>query len=312
MRDDFDSELADRFEVLDHVPVPDTWSRVQLKVLDHMPNPDTRSPVQFNEEVVTMIDVKTTDPTEPRQKRPMRALVAGLLAAAAVVAIVLVASRQDNDVTPTDEPSPIVPPTTPARALFGKQYERFVPGTYFVDNFDGTPTARVFVTLGAGWTNKGDGWAITNDDIGYITFSRPDAVFLDACHSSDGYYPGPLTTLDGLVTALSEQGGWVDVTSPSDISVDGYAGKAFQRTAPAVFSDCSTAPEFPPFPSWENVDENGGKGWSYYKPGEIETLWVLDVNGTIIIVNTRLLAGHPTSAPAEFAAVLDSIRIDRP
>ena len=27
MRDDFDSVVADRFKVLDDVPVPDTWSR---------------------------------------------------------------------------------------------------------------------------------------------------------------------------------------------------------------------------------------------------------------------------------------------
>ena len=55
---------------------------------------------------------------------------------------------------------------------------------------------------------------------------------------SDGYHPGPVDTVDGLVAALSEQGGWADVTAPSDISIDGYFGKAFQRTAPADMSDC--------------------------------------------------------------------------
>ena len=60
--------------------------------LDHMPVVDTPSPIQYTEEVVTMIDVKTTDPTENRQKRPTWVLVAGILAAAAVViAIVFVA-----------------------------------------------------------------------------------------------------------------------------------------------------------------------------------------------------------------------------
>ena len=77
----------------------------------------------------------------------------------------------------------------------------------------------------------------TEDDIGRITFSRPDEVYLDACHLDDGFHPGPVTTLDGLVAALGEQRGWVDVTAPSDISVDGYPGKTFQRTAP-VLSDC--------------------------------------------------------------------------
>ena len=61
MRDDFDSVVADRFKVLDDVPVPDTWSRVQFKVLDRMP-------VQFTEEDATMIDLETSVPTDDRQQ----------------------------------------------------------------------------------------------------------------------------------------------------------------------------------------------------------------------------------------------------
>ena len=309
MRDDFDSVVADRFKVLDQVPVPDTWSRVQFKVLDHVPNPDTWSPVQFTEEVVTMIDVKTTDPTEPRQKRPMRVVVAGILAvAAAVVAIAFVVIRDADDVTPADEPSTTVTvPPAPPQPLFGTSDVQLTPGTYFVDKVDGTPTTRILVTVGAGWSS--DGWGIYKGD-GYLwmTFSRPDRVFLDACHPSDGFHPGPLTTLDGLVAALSEQGGWVDVTTPTDISIDGYAGKAFQRTSPASFSDCSTSPVR--FPSWEN-DNPDGKGWSYYPPGDTESVVVLDLDGTIIILETRVNAGQPAAAHAEIAAVLNSTRIER-
>lgn len=271
MRDDFDSVVADRFKVLDDVPVPDTWSRV----VDLVPVPDTRSSVPFTEEMGTTIDLETPLPTEPRQKGPTRVLVAGLLAAAAVIAIVLVVSRDNT--TPADRPAPsvTVPPTTPPRALFGTEGERFEPGTYFVDEVDGTPTARIFVTIGAGWEysetvnadarilGKTDVEGSLGDGTGFITFSRPDRVFSDACRWGDGFYPGPVTALDGLVTALSEQGGWADVTAPSDISIDGYPGKTFQRTAPAVFSDCGTGAYRPRLPtqeygvafrSWENED----------------------------------------------------------
>ena len=56
------------------------------------------------------------------------------------------------------------------------------PGTYFVDEVDGTPTARIYVTIGTGWTTQG-AWAdLWKDgalkspvgDVGLITFSRPD------------------------------------------------------------------------------------------------------------------------------------------
>ncbi len=302
-------------------------------VLDPMPGADTSSPVQFTEEVVTMIDVKTTDPTEPRQKRPMRGLVAGILAAAAaVVAIVFVASSDVDVVTPADEPVPL-PPWS--RALLE-------PGTYFVDEVTGKPTARILFTIGAGWhTQRGPG--IGQFDIGQILFSRPYGVFSDACHAGPAADdngidwhggmppdPGPVATVDSLVAALSEQRGWADVTAPSDISVDGYAGKAFQRTVPADISDCETGlygprtrtanwfTKSPRFRSWEGYEQGL---FELYEPGEVETLWVLDIDGTVVVIHTRLLpsvttgaralAGPSAAARADFAAVLDSIRIER-
>ena len=41
----------------------------------------------------------------------------------------------------------------------------------------------------------------------------------------------------------------------------------------------------------------------------METLWVVDVGSTIVILNARALAGEPATALTELAAVLDTIRI---
>jgi hypothetical protein len=307
MRDDFDPVVADRFEVLDDVAVPDTWGRAQLKALHPMHMP-------FTEEEATMLDLETPSPTDEQRRGPIRIVAGVLLAAAAVVAIALVAIRNDDPASPADQPSPTVTalPTEPPRALFGTPDEQFVPGTYYVDEFEGTPTPRVFVDLGDGWANLGDRWSIIAPDLGVITFSRPDRVFVDACHSDEGFHPGPVTTLDGLVSALSEQGGWAEITAPTDITVNGYQGKTFQRTAPATFAGCDTS--FAPFRSWENGPEGGTGnqlGWSYYEPDEVETLRVIDVNGTIIVINTRLKPDHQgAAAVAGLAAVLESIRIE--
>ena len=199
------------------------------------------------------------------------------------------------------------------------------PGTYYVDEVNGTPTPRIFATLDSGWfdLDTRPGWAhIAKGDmpveggIGHMAISNPVAVYSDACHPTDGFYPGSVATVDGVVTALREQqGGWVDVTTPSDISVDGYVGKAFQRTAPAVMSDCTSWDGSPrssnvaAFPSWESAEGiNDG-----YAPGTVETLWVLDLDGTVIVITTELWPGPSAPAHADFAdAVLDSIRIDRP
>ena len=53
-------------------------------------------------------------------------------------------------------------------------------------------------------------------------------------------------------------------------------------------------------------------GGSYYEPGQIETLLVLDIDGTVVVINANLWAGSSAADRAEFAAVLDSIRIAPP
>ena len=125
-------------------------------------------------------------------------------------------------------------------------------------------------------------------------------MYSDACHPTDGFYPGPVDTVDGFVTALREQQGWAEVTAPSDISVDGYVGKAFQRTAPADMSDCTTEDGWDmSFPGCDGIQAAGrthlrvetstdGVG---YAPGQIETLWVLDIDGTVVVISTAPLAG---------------------
>jgi hypothetical protein len=280
---------------------------------------------------VTLVE-KEPAPSEPSSGRRWAILIAAAAAIVLLVAVVVI--RDVDDGAPADQPSPTVtvPPTTPPRALFGSpQGEALVQGTYFVDEVDGIPTPRIFVTIGDGW------WKLTNvqglvkqwpnanrprRDVGFIHFSRPDRVFSDACHWHGGYYSRPVTTLNALVAALSKQRGWVDVTAPSDISVDGYPGKTFQRTAPApaVLSDCPTmvfgarswpepgAGTWPAFRSWDSESNIGG---FVYEPGETETLVVLDIDGTVVVINTRMIAGSSAAERAEFAAVLDSIRIDR-
>ena len=46
--------------------------------------------------------------------------------------------------------------------------------------------------------------------------------------------------------------------------------------------------------------------------GQIETLWVVDLDGTVVVIATELWPGPTAAAHPDFAdAVLDSIRIER-
>jgi hypothetical protein len=131
----------------------------------------------------------------------------------------------------------------------------------------------------------------------------------------------PRHSVDGFVTALMEQQGWAEVTEPSAISVDGYVGKAFQRTDRAVMSDCTTVNTADAtFESWETADGGsvGSAGMPAHlghidTPGQIESLWVLDIDGTVVVISTAPWPGQSGTAGPGFAyPVLDSIRIERP
>ena len=309
-----DRELVERLAAIDATPRASWVAELRADLDAAWETGDAGYLVSLRTTTLTLVDHEPT-PSEPSSGR--RWLILIVAAAAIVVAIAFVAAR-DHDTAPADQPSPTVtvPPTTP-RALSATAGERLLPGTYYVDEIDdGTPTpARIFVTD----RRRMDGETYhppehpspdprqartarrREDAIGFITFSRPNRVYVDACHGADGFHPGPVTTLDGLTAALYEQGGWADVTAPSDITIDGHPGKMFQRTAPAVLSDCNKGsnrlsgqdangpiPGGPALRSWLNEDDSN-LGWAAYEPGQFESLVILDIDGTVVVINANLL-----------------------
>ncbi len=254
---------------------------------------------------------RDSEPDREHRKGPKRVVLAGLLAAAAVVAIALVAIRNDDPASPADQPSPTVTvaPTVPPRALFGTPGGQFVPGTYYRRRGRRNHRHRGSSSLSA---LAGPTSATTGRSMDRISVSSPSADPTECSQTpatpSEGYHPGPVTTLDGLVAALSEQGGWANVTTPSDITVDGYAGKEFQRTAPAEFTDCDTGNAR--FPSWGN---GAGRPWTgrttnppRSRPCGSSTSTARSSSSTRDSPDTR-----DPNAVAGLAAVLDSIRIEQ-
>jgi hypothetical protein len=320
-----DRGLVERLAAIDATPRASWVAELRADLDAAWETGDVGYPDSLRPTTLALVDHEPT-PSEPSSSRRWPTLIA--VAAAAVVAIVLVVIRND-EATPADQPSPTatVPPTLPPRALSDSS-GWLLPGTYFVDEVEKTPTPRILFTIGTGYRN--DGGRVT-DNLFDFRFSRPGAVFSNACHWEDGYHPGPLTTVDALVAALSEQGGWAEVTAPSNVVIDGYAGTAFQRTAPADITNCDTyffgRQLQPLFASWQLeagdwAPASGNLAGFAYGPGHIESLVVLDIDGTIVVISSRpipysLSEPEPSltltsgAVSAEFAAVLDSIRIER-
>ncbi len=108
MRDDFDALIADRFAVLVHVPVPDTWSRVQSKLVVPTPAP-------FTDAEPTMIDLEApTRSGDHRKRRTLIGALVGVAAAASLIGALVVVSRRDDPdrLPPVDSTPPSVPVTT--------------------------------------------------------------------------------------------------------------------------------------------------------------------------------------------------------
>ena len=270
-------------------------------VLDNRPGADTRSPVQFPEEVVTMIDVKTTGPAEPGPKRPMRVVVAGILAAAAaVVAIAFVVIRDPDHVAP----SPAVAPTTVAPTTVAPRTET---GSFSGD--DGVPLT---FTVPDGWAVF-QGWLVQKEEVCCPRYAPGPAVaFMEVTNIyAAGCLVGPPVgpTVDDLVSALANVPG-LNATAAVDVTVDGYAGKQIEFTVLYYKEgECRGNPN--PYALWYAPGDAapGFEEAIRFDPNTINIhnkLWILDVGGTRVVIHAFSYGSMDRAALDE---VLSSIQI---
>ena len=128
----------------------------------------------------------------------------------------------------------------------------------------------------------------------------------------------PATTVDELVAALSAQASR-DATAPVDVTVGGYAGKSITLHVPddaafsaKQFTDCDQG--F--FGSWAGGNGTDGPDLTpsrYHQgPGQIDELWVLDVNGVTVVIDTAYYAATPAEVVDEIRAIVESATFELP
>ena len=112
----------------------------------------------------------------------------------------------------------------------------------------------------------------------------------------------PATTVDELVAALGNQASR-DASAPVDITVGGYAGKSITLHVPddAVFSRCDQGY----FGSWGVASEPTPARY-HQGPGQIDELWILDVNGVLTVIDTAYYAGTPVEHVEEMRSIVGS------
>lgn len=201
--------------------------------------------------------------------------------------------------SPTETPQP-TPTPTPEGLL--------EPGSTvtFLEDANGL---RVEMTVAAAdW--YGDAILVKNDEsaapdgLGIIGWAEPLSVYGDPCAWMSTTPDEPAATVDALVAALTAQA-TREATPATDITVDGYAGKAIELSVPsdANFADCDRGE----FRSWTGA---GDSARYHQDPGQKDRVWIIDVEGTPVVIDAAFYEGTSAADMAELQAILDSIQIE--
>jgi hypothetical protein len=248
------------------------------------------------------------------------------LGAAAVVILLLVGSQFLDSAsntggglesTATPEATATPEPTPTPSAWTG------LPQGPFVISDD---EVRVTVSIASpGWTSSPmNEFVFKNDDgldppesvgAALIAWAWPAGtgftVYGDPCEWSTTSPETPATTPDEIATALAAQA-QSEPTAPVDVTVGGYAGKAVTLHVPTAyevpgatreekFADCDQS-----LFGFYGVDGEAEPARNAQGPGQIDELWILDVDGSIVVLDAAYGPATPADLVEELRALAES------
>jgi hypothetical protein len=139
-----------------------------------------------------------------------------------------------------------------------------------------------------------------------IVFDGELFVYGDPCRWSTTKPDTPATTVEELAAALAAQASR-DASEPVDITVGGYAGKSITLHVPddAVFSDCDEG-------QFRTLVKGISCARYHQGPGQIDELWIVDVDGELAVINTAYYVGTAQVVRDELVAIVDSMTFEAP
>jgi hypothetical protein len=139
-------------------------------------------------------------------------------------------------------------------------------------------------------------------------------VVQDGCTAHVAADPPVGPTVDDMATALAALSPFVLTKPPSDVTIDGFSGKHLELTVPDLtlggpvddpkFTDCTSGELW----SWIGKPLSFANH-SYSHPGQVEEDWLLDVDGTRLMIATMRSPGSSKGDIAELHSIFDSIDI---
>jgi hypothetical protein len=232
-------------------------------------------------------------------------------AAAVVIALVVViginvlAGLNVGGPGPSQSTMPSAIATTSATPVDFERYPNgaaLTPGSYV---FTHVEPLRVSFTVPSGWEKGFIDWVVWSRENTKATLSvmSVDNLYVDPCQPDTGLRDpvvGP--TVGDLATALGSVPG-LSFSTPTDVTLGGFAGKYLEYVPPDTFGECATD-----ILLWS---VNGGSDQMLAPTGQdVLRLWILDVNGTRLVIAAKALAGVPAGRVTELQAIVDSIQIE--
>jgi hypothetical protein len=175
------------------------------------------------------------------------------------------------------------------------------------------------VAVPSGWLNLGEFVVKYNSNapgpVLGLSLWNVGLVYRDPCHwNGNGFVPPP--GVDNLVAALVAQK-LRNATTPTDVTLAGYTGKYLELSVPTDmksstwtdFDACDIASDGTDrdFAGWLG---NGGEGERYEQvPGQVDQLWVLNVNGQRMLVDATYSPDTSEADRVQLDQVVNSLQI---
>ena len=195
------------------------------------------------------------------------------------------------------------------------------PGTHFIDP-DGdpsTPLRVVYEVPAEGWSMWIGAVKFADDGHVGVSISTVTNLVRDGCRDHSWADPPVGPSVDDLAAALADLAPFRVTSPPKDVIIYGYSGKHLELTVPDLpvvgqgddrrFAGCEEGT----LKSWVGfVDraEEGDAFYGYSEPGHTEDFWILDIEGTRLMIEANWSPDSPRKDVAEMRAILDSIRIE--
>lgn len=263
----------------------------------------------------------------------MNKLVPIGLGAAAVVAVLLVGSQlfgspSANVGGPSVEPSPSPAPSVVAPSA--SAWTGLDEGPFVVTGSDDPVQVTVNIAS-SGWVPLREFDAVSKDDDGLdppetvgaalLAWAWPAGtgfnVYGDPCRWSTTVPETPATTPDEIAADLAAQASR-DATAPVDVTVGGYAGKTITLHVPMAF-DVPNATREEEFADCDQkiFGSYGLEGGTepernHQGPGQVDELWILDVDGSIVILDAMYGPAVPVDLVDEMRTIAESATFEMP